>query len=185
MIKNSYTSFGFVSQWLHWLMAILLTSLFAMGLYMTALDYYDTLYHSLPWWHKSIGLLTLFLLLLRFIWKQINLHPKPLPSHKKWEVSLAFFIHAIFYVLILCIGITGYLISTIKGKGIEFFNAFDVPALISSLEEHRTDFIGEIHKVLAISLAIFVVLHALAALKHHFVDKDHTLKRMITPFTHP
>jgi len=178
MIKNSAQSFGLVSKLLHWSMAIILTGLFVVGLYMTDLDYYDPLYHSLPWWHKSFGLLTLFLLLLRFIWKLINTEPLALKSHKKWEVSLAHLIQQAFYLLILVIGITGYLISTAKGKGIEFFNWFDVPAITSGLKEKTADFIGETHEFLAILLAILVILHALAALKHHFIDKDETLKRM-------
>ena len=179
MIKNSTDSFGLISKLLHWSMAILLTGLFAVGLYMTGLDYYDPLYHSLPWWHKSFGLLTLFLLLLRFLWKLANPDPLPLKSHEKWEVTLAHLLQKAFYLLILLIGVTGYLISTAKGKGIEFFNWFDVPALTSAIEEESADFIGETHEFLAILLAILVVLHALAALKHHFIDKDKTLKRMI------
>ena len=179
MIKNSTRSFGLMSKLLHWSMAILLTGLFVLGLYMTGLDYYDPLYHSLPWWHKSFGLLTLLLLLLRYVWKLINTQPKPLQSHKKWEVTLAHVIQMLFYLLILLIGITGYLISTAKGKSIEFFNWFDVPALTSGLEEKSADWVGGIHEILAISLAILVVLHALAALKHHFIDKDETLKRML------
>lgn len=179
MIKNSTQSFGLISKLLHWSMAILLTGLFSVGLYMTELDYYDPLYHSLPWWHKSFGLLTMLLLLLRFIWKFTNPEPQPLNSHQKWEISLAHLIQKAFYLLILFIGITGYLISTAKGKGIEFFNWFDVPAITSELEEERADFIGETHEFFAILLTTLVVLHALAALKHHFIDKDETLKRMI------
>lgn len=179
MIKNSNQNFGSVSKLLHWSMAIILTGLFAVGLYMTELDYYDPLYHSLPWWHKSFGLLTLFLLLLRFAWKLGNTEPKPLETHKKWEISLAHLIKRIFYLMILLIGISGYFISTAKGKGIEFFNWFEIPALTAELEEERADLIGEAHEIMAISLAILVVLHALAAFKHHFIDKDETLKRMV------
>ena len=178
MIKNSQQSFGLISKLLHWSMALLLTGLFAMGLYMTALDYYDPLYHSLPWWHKSFGLFALFLLLLRFIWKLTNPQPEPLQSHKKWEVFLAHLIQKAFYGLILLIGTTGYLFSTSKGKGVAFFNWFDVPVL-TLLTEDSADFIAETHKYLAILLAALVILHALAALKHHLIDKDETLKRMI------
>ncbi|HIO92775.1 MAG TPA: cytochrome b [Leucothrix mucor] len=178
-IKNTEKSFGFISKLLHWLMALLLFSLFAVGLYMTSLDYYDPLYHSLPWWHKSFGLLTLFLLLIRVVWKLINTEPKPLKTHKGWEVFLAKLIQRLFYFLILLIGVSGYLISTAKGKGIELFSLFEVPAITQALEEGRADLIGEVHEFLAITLIVLVVLHALAAFKHHFIDKDETLKRMI------
>lgn len=179
MLKNNRQSFGLVSKALHWLMAILLTGLFIAGLYMTGLDYYDPLYHSLPWWHKSFGLLTVSLLVLRIIWKLTNQQPEALKTHKKWEVLIANIIQKFFYFIILLIGISGYFISTAKGKGIEFFTLFEIPAITSELEEERADLIGSAHELMAILLAVFVVLHALAALKHHFIDKDKTLLRMI------
>ena len=179
MLKNTKESFGFISKTLHWLMAVLLIGLFAVGLYMTELDYYDSLYHTLPWWHKSIGLSVMALLIFRFIWKRSQADPAPLKTHKKWEVFLAHLIQRLFYGFILLIGISGYFISTAKGKGIEFFNFFEVPAITQALEEDSADLIGEIHEILAITLIVLAVLHALAALKHHFIDKDETLLRMI------
>ncbi len=158
----------------------MLIGLFAVGLYMTELDYYDSLYHTLPWWHKSIGLSVIGLLIFRFVWKMVNPAPTALESHKKWEISLAHIIQKLFYILILLIGVSGYFISTAKGKGIEFFTFFEVPAITKALEEDRADLIGEIHEILAITLITLAVLHALAALKHHFIDKDETLKRMIS-----
>ena len=179
IIRNTQNTFGLISKALHWLMAILLTGLFAVGLYMTELDYYDSLYHTLPWWHKSIGLLVIGLLIFRLVWRMVNPMPKTLESHKKWEISLAHILQKIFYGLILLIGVSGYLISTAKGKGIDFFTLFEVPAITQSLEEDRADLIGEAHEILAIIFILFAVLHAMAALKHHFIDKDETLKRMM------
>lgn len=178
-IKNTQESFGLISKCLHWIMAILLVSLFSVGLYMAELDYYDSLYHTLPWWHKSIGLSVMALLIFRFIWKLSQPAPAPLKTHKKWEVFLAHLIQKLFYGLILSIGISGYFISTAKGKGIEFFTLFEIPAITAPLNEDQADLVGEIHELLAITLISFAVLHALAALKHHFIDKDETLKRMI------
>ncbi|MEE9352763.1 MAG: cytochrome b [Thiotrichaceae bacterium] len=178
IIKNTSESFGLVSKSLHWIMAIILTGLFTVGLYMTGLEYYDPLYHRLPWWHKSFGLLTIFLLLLRFVWRQFNPLPSPLNTHNKWEISLAHIIQKSFYFLILLIGISGYFIATAKGKGIEFFMFFKVPAITEELAEDRADLIGNAHELMAILLAVLVVLHALAAIKHHFIDKDETLHRM-------
>ena len=179
MLKNTSEQFGLVSIGLHWLMALLLTGLFAVGLYMTSLGYYDPLYHSLPWWHKSIGLLVIMLLLVRFVWKIINPRPIALKTHKTWEVRLAHSIQNIFYGLILLMGMSGYLISTAKGKGIAFFGFFDVPAMTAEIAEDTADLIGNAHLLMAWGLAGLVILHAAAALKHHFIDKDNTLKRMM------
>lgn len=179
VLKNTTKKFGLVSIALHWLMAIILTGLFVLGLYMTSLDYYDPLYHSLPWWHKSFGLLLLILLILRFIWKISNPKPEALKTHKQWEIKLAHLIQSAFYVLILLTIILGYLISTAKGKGVEFFTLFEFPAITEVIDEEIVDMIGNAHLVMALLLATLVVLHAAAALKHHFLDKDETLKRMI------
>jgi cytochrome b561 len=179
MFKNTSESFGLVSKTLHWLMAIILFVLFGVGLYMTELEYYDALYHTLPWWHKSFGLLIIGLLIFRFLWKSSNPEPQALSTHKNWEVFLAQIIQKLFYVLILLIGLSGYFISTAKGKGIEFFGWFEIPAMTQAIEEERADLVGEIHELLAITLIALALLHAAAALKHHFIDKDETLKRMI------
>lgn len=178
MLKNTKESFGLISKTLHWSMAVILVGLFAVGLYMTDLDYYDALYHTLPWWHKSFGLLVIGLLVFRFTWKRLNPEPEALSTHKNWEVFLAQFIQKLFYGLILLIGLSGYFISTAKGKSIDFFGWFEVPA-ITRVAGERADLVGEIHEFLAITLIALAVLHAAAALKHHFIDKDETLKRMI------
>jgi len=178
-VKNTHESFGLVSKILHWLMAVILIALFGVGLYMTELDYYDALYHTLPWWHKSFGLLVVGLLIFRFAWKLSHPAPQPLKTHKKWEVSLAHLIQKLFYGLIVLIGISGYFISTAKGKGVEFFNLLEIPAITQAIEEDRADLIGEVHELLAITLIALAILHAAAALKHHFIDKDETLKRML------
>lgn len=179
MLKNTTTSFGLISRSLHWLMALLLTVLFAMGLYMTSLDYYDPLYHSLPWWHKGFGLIIMLLLLIRMIWKRVNPLPLPLKTHQQWEQKLAYFIQQLFYILIFFIALSGYFISTAKGKGIDFFNLFEVPAITAELKEETADLVGNAHEIMAIILAVLVLLHAFAALKHHFIDNDKTLTRMI------
>jgi len=74
--------------------------------------------------------------------------------------------------------IAGYLISTAEGVGIPVFDWFEVPALVSGLPD-QADTAGAIHLYLAWVLVIFSGLHALAALKHHFIDRDVTLTRML------
>ena len=147
---------------------------------MTALDYYDPLYHSLPWWHKSIGLLVIVLWLVRIIWKLFNPQPLALETHQQWEQYLAHFMQQFFYLLIFLIAFSGYFIATAKGKGVEFFNLLEIPAITTEIKEEVADLIGNAHQVMAILLAFLVVLHALAALKHHFINKDKTLTRMLS-----
>jgi len=118
------------------------------------------------------------ILLFSFLLLNSNKEPQPLKTHKKGEVLLAHLIQRLFYILIFFMGCSGYFIATAKGKGIEFFTLFEVPAMTSEIEENRADMIGSAHEAMAFILAILVILHALAALKHHFYDKDETLRRM-------
>ncbi len=176
-LANTARSYGLVSQLLHWLMLPLVWGLFILGLYMTSLDYYHPWYHAAPWWHKSFGLLTLMLLGIRFSWMLIQRKPLPLKNHAAWEILAARLTHALLYLLLLLVCISGYLIATLKGQGIEFFGWLEIPAVIESLEDQE-DWTGRVHLWTAATLVILSLLHALAGLKHHFWDKDATLKRM-------
>jgi cytochrome b561 len=159
-------------------MTAILIALFSAGLYMTDLDYYDGLYHIIPWWHKSFGLLVLALLVLRLIWNLFNPKPVHLSTHKAWEKKAASIIHFLLYLLIFIICVSGYLISTSQGDGIEFFGWFDVPSALE-LNADNTDLAGEVHFYLAWTLIVLAAIHAVAALKHHFIDRDDTLNNMI------
>jgi cytochrome b561 len=86
--------------------------------------------------------------------------------------------HKLIYLLLALIFISGYLISTSDGRPISVFNLFNVPAL-GELFENQSDISGEIHFYSAVTLMVLVTLHALAALKHHFINKDNTLKKML------
>ncbi|MNI77466.1 hypothetical protein D3C73_1337610 [compost metagenome] len=86
--------------------------------------------------------------------------------------------HGFLYLSLFAVLIAGYLISTAEGVGIPVFGLFEVPALVSGLPD-QADTAGVIHLYLAWVLVIFSGLHALAALKHHFIDRDVTLKRML------
>ncbi|MFK5894225.1 MAG: cytochrome b [Pseudomonadota bacterium] len=178
--KNTKASYGIVSITLHWIMAALLIGLFALGTYMVDLNYYDQWYVSFPWWHKSIGISVFSLLFIRSGWMLSNATPASLKTYKAWEMQLAKTVHILFYILILIICISGYFISTAKGVGIEVFGWFDVPALIN-IEDQQADIAGEIHEISNYALFILFSLHAIAALKHHFINKDITLTRILKP----
>lgn len=97
---------------------------------------------------------------------------------KRWEQRAASLAHGLLYVLLFAVMAAGYLISTADGRAIEVFGLFEVPATITGIEEQE-DMAGEVHLVLAITLISLASGHALAALKHHFIDRDRTLKRML------
>lgn len=161
---------------LHWLMALMIPALFGVGLWMTGLDYYSSWYKTAPDLHKSFGLLLLLLLLLRLI--AIRLFGKPAAQGTGWQQKAAAVAHALMYGLLVAIMLSGYLISTADNRGIPVFGLFEVPGFGEFFPD-QADIAGAVHLYLAWALITLVVLHAGAALKHHFVDKDNTLTRML------
>lgn len=177
MLKNSQSHYGLVAVLFHWLSAITIIGLFALGFWMVELGYYDPWYHDAPFIHKSIGILFALFMLLRLGWRLYDSPPTPLDHHNAIEKKLAPITHITIYFLIFFIIVSGYLISTADGKPIEVFNWFSIPA-IDALVENQEDLAGTIHEWLAYILISIALIHALAAIKHHFFDKDNTLRRM-------
>ncbi|UHQ56714.1 MULTISPECIES: cytochrome b [Microbulbifer] len=176
--RNSKQQYGWMAIALHWLMAPAIIGMFALGWWMRQLSYYDPWYRQGPEIHKGIGILLLALLLLRLVWKAMNPHPQDVPGTPRWQALAARAAHGGLYLLLLAIMVSGYLISTADGRAISVFGWFEVPATLQGLA-NQEDLAGEIHEVLAWTLMGLVALHALAALKHHFVDRDATLRRML------
>lgn len=176
--KNTSNRYGWVSVGIHWLMAMLVIGMFALGIWMRQLSYYDPWYQDGPAIHKSIGVLLFILLLARIGWRSINIRPNDDPILKKWERTTAHLTHFAMYGLMLMLMTAGYLISTADGRQIEVFNLFSVPATVQGIE-NQEDIAGEIHEILAWTLILLAGVHALAALKHHFINRDSTLLKML------
>ena len=177
-LKNTSQRYGLVSVALHWLMALLILSLYFLGLYIVDLTYYDPEYKTIPAIHKGLGLLMFALLAFRLVWTALNTSPASVPGTKPVENQLAKAVHIAMYLLMLIIPISGYLISTADGRPVSFFGLFDVPALITSIDQQE-EVAGRVHEWSANLLIGLVVLHALAAVKHHFINRDQTLARML------
>ena len=176
-LTNSKSQYGWIHISLHWLTAIVVFGLFTVGWWMVDLSYYDNWYHTAPSWHKAIGLLLAGVISLRLLWKYLNHRPLEL-ANSPLEKLAARLAHGLLYSLLISLFITGYLISTAKGAGIDIFGWFTVPALFNELPATWVDFIGDMHWYIAVSLMLLVSIHTAAACKHHFVDRDDTLKRM-------
>lgn len=180
MLNNTKNSYGWLSIALHWLSAIVVFGMFALGVWMVELGYYSPWYKEAPYYHKSVGLLLCGLIILRLIWKSSQIRPAGIGKH--WEQALAKLVHTILYVGLFSLFLSGYLISTADGRGIDIFNWVTIPSLGEWIDDQEV-VAGDIHQWLAYGLIGLVVIHAFAALKHHFIEKDSTIKRMIKPFT--
>jgi cytochrome b561 len=177
MFKNSKDGYGWISIFIHWLMAISLLFMFGLGLYMVELTYYDAWYKGSLSLHKSIGLILLVLFIFRVFWRVTNIKPKPLPG-EKWEQLSAHWMHRALYLFMFILMVSGYLISTADGRAIVVFDVIHVPALPWAID-NQEDIAGIIHEYLAWLLMIMASAHAVAAIKHHFVNKDDGLIRML------
>lgn len=177
-LRNDARRFGLVSVVLHWGVALTVFGLFGVGLWMVGLDYYSPWYQQAPFLHKSVGVVLFAVMLLRLVWRWISPPPPALATHARWERIGAHLGHLALYLLVFAILISGYLISTADGRPVSVFGLFEVPATLSGLDRQE-DIAGAVHYWLAWTLIALVVVHAAAALKHHFIDRDVTLLRML------
>jgi cytochrome b561 len=178
-IRNTRERWGSLSQLLHWLIVALIALQAALGLTGIMLPLGMEKLAVLAR-HKSIGITILGLAALRLLWRWLNPTP-PLPSNlKPYERFLAHFTHAALYVLLFAMPLTGWIMSSARGFPVSWFNAFQLPDLVPK-SEAIYDAMVATHAALAIGLALTVTLHIAGALKHHFVLKDDTLRRML-PF---
>lgn len=176
--RNSTTGFGGVSILLHWTVALTVYAMFALGLWMVTLGYYNVWYHQAPEIHKSVGCILFAVMIIRVLWRWISKPPAPLSSYSRLTRIAAVVAHLALYTLLFAIMISGYLISTADGQPISIFGLVVVPATLSGLRD-QADIAGNVHLWLAWSVVLLSALHALAALKHHFIDRDSTLRRML------
>jgi len=166
------------SRFLHWLTALLIIALFVSGWYMVELDYYSSWYQTLPELHIVGGVLLMLLWLLvlsRLFRSQEITFPQP---HKSFERLAAKWVKRLFYILVVLMVCTGYLIATGQGEPLLLFETVKLPAL-SHFSAAQIDNMGWIHEYISYLLMILLLFHATGALKHHFIDKDDTLKRML------
>lgn len=173
-MNTHYTS---TAKTLHWLMAVLFVGLLALGFYM----------HDLPLspeklqlysWHKWAGVTAFLLLWLRLFWRLTH-QPPPLPKVIRQVAHVG---HFLLYLLMLAIPLSGWLMSSAKGFQTVWFGVWPIPDL---LEKDKA--LGELLQTAHMSLNVLFIAviagHVGAALKHHFIDKDDILKRML-PTSH-
>ena len=178
MLLNTPQNYGLLAVTVHWLTAVVIVGLFLLGIWMIDLDYYSAWYQTGPDIHRSAGLLLLPVLLLRLVMRLVSPPPLPESNIKPWEHHCAVCMHWLLNLLTLLIIVSGYLISTADGRGVSVFGWFEVPATVTSIDQQE-EIAGKLHYYLAVSILAMASLHALAALKHHFIDRDATLKKIL------
>ncbi len=174
-ISNTEEEYGLIARLFHWSIAVLIIGLLPVGLGMGAMEN-SPLKFEIYALHKSFGLLVFFLGIGRIVWRFVSPPPEHLESHEHWETVLASAAHFWLYVCIICMPLSGWLMSSAGEFPIPFFGV-QMPALMGK-DENLAGFFGQAHEILAYTLLFVLALHAAGALKHHVIDKDETLQRM-------
>jgi cytochrome b561 len=161
----------------HWLIALGIAGTFSLGLYM----------HDLPLspdklrlysWHKWIGVSLFLLVILRLAWRLLSPPPGLPAAMPGWQRKAAERTHYLLYFLMFAVPLSGWLMSSAKGFQTVWFGVLPLPDLLPKSKD-----LGEqlelVHKGLNFFMAFVVGGHVLAALKHHYLDRDDVLVRML------
>ena len=176
--RNTTRSWGSLSKAFHWLIVLLIINQWWIASRADELKGLAKL-EALAW-HKSFGMTILMLAVIRLVWRLSNPVPDLTAETRPWERVLAKISHVLLYALIFAMPITGWLMSSAKTYSVSWFNLFAFPNLVGK-NEHIYELTHGLHEVLFNVLVAVAALHALGALKHHFIDHNDVLKRML-PF---
>lgn len=175
-LLSNEARWGFVAKLFHWTMAVGLLGLCAFGFWMSDLPRGPTMFKAYAL-HKSFGLTLLTLALARLAWRAVDRRPLNLAA-PGWQKLAALGTHVALYGLMLAVPLAGWAYNSASNFPLQWFGLFNLPALVPASPELKELF-HEVHELGALALLALVALHVAAAWKHHLVDKDTTLRRML------
>lgn len=164
---------------LHWLIALMIISNFGLGLTMVEMSLSPQKLKFFSW-HKWVGVTIFTLVCLRVLWRLGHAAPTLPASMSARQARAAHLSHALLYVFMFAIPLSGWLYSSASGKSVVYLGLVPLPDLVAA-DKGLAETLKEVHKYLNFTLAAFVVLHIAAAWKHHLVDRDNVMARML-PF---
>lgn len=176
MMKNTTQQWGSLAKTLHWLVALLVVGMILVGLTLDVFPYKTKI--QMIGIHKSIGATLLALMALRIVWRVVNPTPALPTGTPGWQKLLAGLVHFALYVLVIAMAVSGWLYSNSAGYDVSWFGLFPLPALTGE-NESLHDLVHEVHELGAWALIVALLLHIGGALKHHFINKNDVLARMV------
>ncbi len=196
-MNQASTRYTKIAVLLHWLIALGVFVMFAIGWYMSDIpkdaakqisyDVFDlgvytwrlaeeasprTFYFNL---HKSIGITLFGFILLRLFWRIVHRPPAILATYQAWEKKLATGTHHVLYLLMVALPASGLIMAAYSKYGVKWFGLDFISGLDNKFVR---ELFQEMHEVIGWILLAVIVLHIAGALKHKFIDKDDTMKRM-------
>jgi cytochrome b561 len=177
MLRNATDSWGAPAKVFHWVMAALILAQIALGL-MAANWRVSPTKIDLFFWHKSIGMLILALVGLRILWRLANPTPELPAGMAAWERAAAHLSHWLLYALMIALPVTGWIVNSASNVPFRIFWLIPLPAIVAP-DKPTADLFERVHGGLFTLLALVLVAHIGAALRHHFVKRNTVLVRML------
>ena len=165
------------AQVLHWLAAISVITGVGLGFAMLNAGP-GPLQNKLFDLHRSFGALTLTLTGFRLLWRLYSPPPPMVTGLPAWQYVIARVTHVALYVLLFAVPLVGWAGTSAFGARIPVFGLFELPMLLEKNKE-VADILLPLHGILALTLCALLAMHIGAALHHHFIRKDDTLRRML------
>lgn len=176
MLKNTENTYGIVAKSFHWLLFLMLTISIMAGNFLASMPKGAEKF-QVAGMHKSFGAVLLMLILLRLIWRLINVTPKDPTGTSAIQNILSHAMHWGLYVLMFLQPLSGIMMSQTAGFSVSFFGLFEFPIFLNKAPS-LAEFFHGVHGTVWILLVLAVIGHAGVALYHNFIMKDDILKRM-------
>lgn len=166
-----------IAKFLHWMVAALIALQFVLG-WMAATWRLSPTKLELFVWHKSTGMLVLLLVLVRLAWRLTHRAPELPAGMPRWERVAAAASHVLLYAAMLALPLSGWVINSAAGVPFRIYWRIPLPAIVAA-DKHVADIAAVVHFAIGMALALLLVVHVGAALRHHFVKRDDVLARML------
>jgi len=161
------------------MIALIMISLIIIGWYTSGLDDETVLYWRMLDLHITFGLVMLMMFLMKMTWMFFNPSPGYVSSLAPWERVSARVAHRLFLIAIVLIPLAGFMYTASDGEPINLYDVVEIPD-IGEFSKGVRNVLYDVHMYVAYGCAVLIVVHIMAALKHHFIDGDDTLRRMTT-----
>lgn len=184
-LKNTENTFGLITRSNHWITAFAFILAIILAIFAAEFMEKGEAKTQVFQLHFSLGIGIFALMLIRIIWLKVSPNPKPIGDNRK-EIVLSHIVKGFLYLSMLLLPISGYIMVTMKGIEISFFDLFTLPMLLPEAPESTLRSIAKVmHVYGGFAIIAVLLLHIAGALKHHLIYKDETLNRMLgkTPKT--
>ncbi len=180
-MRDTKEALSSLTIFLHWMVGLTIIALVSVGIYMSENEVFE-LYPI----HKSIGVLIFAVVVVRVYWRFVNGWLQPVTEYRAIEHNLAKIIHWVLIIAMIVMPISGFIMSGAGGYGVSVFGLEIIAAQFDPVAKeaipHNAALAGLMHEIHAIAgwtMAVAIVLHIAGAFKHHVIDKDNTLRRML------